>query len=333
MSGDIIIPSGTGGTLVVEIDYNGPAGPPGTNGTNGTNGTDGVGVPAGGTTGQILAKNSNTDYDTEWVDDAGSGTTIAEATEGSPGVGDFIPYLTAALAPGKVEGDYYAVAASMPELIRDTMGTALVAGANITITVNDAGDTITIAASGGSGSTLQLATRSGAWFGSGSGTSASAIMGFTGRIFYVPLLVPASMTIDRIGINVQTGDAGTNAKLGIYNSDANRLPSTLITACAAPVSTATSGLKEGTFSSNPTLAAGLYYLAWQSDSTAFTLQPYVVSNAAEFWLKNSIGTTNYGGSEVAIAEGGTYASGLPATATPAINVGGWFYPVMSVRVA
>jgi hypothetical protein len=32
-----------------------------------------------------------------------------------------------------------------PELIRDTMGTALVAGTNITLTVNDAGDTITVA--------------------------------------------------------------------------------------------------------------------------------------------------------------------------------------------
>lgn len=31
-------------------------------------------VPAGGTTGQILAKNSNTDYDTEWVADSGGGS-------------------------------------------------------------------------------------------------------------------------------------------------------------------------------------------------------------------------------------------------------------------
>jgi hypothetical protein len=35
-----------------------------------------------------------------------------------------------------------------PEVVRDTMATALVAGANISITVNDAGDTITIAAAG-----------------------------------------------------------------------------------------------------------------------------------------------------------------------------------------
>jgi len=35
------------------------------------------------------------------------------------------------------------------ERIRDVMGTALVAGANITITVNDPGNTITIASTGG----------------------------------------------------------------------------------------------------------------------------------------------------------------------------------------
>ena len=33
---------------------------------NGTNGTNGVGVPAGGTQGQVLKKKTGTDYDTEW---------------------------------------------------------------------------------------------------------------------------------------------------------------------------------------------------------------------------------------------------------------------------
>lgn len=49
----------------------GPIGPQGPAGNDGTDGADGVGVPTGGTTGQVLAKNSNTDYDTEWVDQTG----------------------------------------------------------------------------------------------------------------------------------------------------------------------------------------------------------------------------------------------------------------------
>jgi hypothetical protein len=55
------------------------AGTNGSNGTNGTNGTNGVGVPAGGTTGQVLAKNSGANYDTGWVDESGGVIT------GTPG--------------------------------------------------------------------------------------------------------------------------------------------------------------------------------------------------------------------------------------------------------
>jgi len=53
----------------------GPQGPTGATGAAGADGADGVGVDAGGTTGQVLAKASNTDYDTEWVDQTGGGGT------------------------------------------------------------------------------------------------------------------------------------------------------------------------------------------------------------------------------------------------------------------
>jgi hypothetical protein len=51
----------------------GPTGPAGADGADGANGADGVGVITGGTTGQVLAKASSTDYDTEWVDQTGGG--------------------------------------------------------------------------------------------------------------------------------------------------------------------------------------------------------------------------------------------------------------------
>lgn len=42
-------------------------------GNSGFSGYSGHGVPVGGNTGQVLAKNSNSDFDTEWVDQTGSG--------------------------------------------------------------------------------------------------------------------------------------------------------------------------------------------------------------------------------------------------------------------
>lgn len=46
----------------------GKDGTDGTDGVDGVDGKDGVGVPSGGVTGQVLAKKSNDDYDTEWID-------------------------------------------------------------------------------------------------------------------------------------------------------------------------------------------------------------------------------------------------------------------------
>ena len=59
--------SGTNGT-------SGTSGATGDAGTSGTSGTSGVGVIAGGTSGQILAKIDGTDYNTEWVDQIGTTT-------------------------------------------------------------------------------------------------------------------------------------------------------------------------------------------------------------------------------------------------------------------
>lgn len=52
----------------------GEQGPQGIQGIQGIPGDDGLGVPAGGTTGQVLSKASNADNDTVWADGSGGGS-------------------------------------------------------------------------------------------------------------------------------------------------------------------------------------------------------------------------------------------------------------------
>ena len=57
-------------------------------GKTGPQGPAGPGVATGGTTGQVLAKKSNTNYDTEWIDKPGGSTVsvnVGKTTTGEPG--------------------------------------------------------------------------------------------------------------------------------------------------------------------------------------------------------------------------------------------------------
>ena len=77
----------------------GPQGPQGVKGDTGDTGATGAtgdtgpGVVVGGTTGQVLAKASNDDYDTEWIDPpagtgGGASVTVATTAPSSPTAGD-----------------------------------------------------------------------------------------------------------------------------------------------------------------------------------------------------------------------------------------------------
>lgn len=64
---DIQVPEGE----TVDLTTVAPVGSSG--GVTITRGPDGIGVPAGGSSGQVLAKASGSDYDTEWVNQSGGG--------------------------------------------------------------------------------------------------------------------------------------------------------------------------------------------------------------------------------------------------------------------
>jgi hypothetical protein len=72
--------------IEVQIIGTGPVGPTGGPGPAGPEGPAGVGVPSGGTTGQVLKKRSGTDYDTEWADESGGGVTDYGELTGKPSI-------------------------------------------------------------------------------------------------------------------------------------------------------------------------------------------------------------------------------------------------------
>jgi Collagen triple helix repeat (20 copies) len=73
----------------------GPTGPKGDTGDAGATGAAGPGVPTGGSTGQVLAKNSGTDYDTGWTTPASGGGPVGQLAVQAAGTApeDDIPLL------------------------------------------------------------------------------------------------------------------------------------------------------------------------------------------------------------------------------------------------
>ena len=108
------------------------------------------------------------------------------------------------------------------ETVRDTMGAALVAGSNVTITPNDAGDTITIAATGGGagGNVTKvgtpLANRMAYWTGDGTlGHEASFTYDPSTDTLTVARVVIGGVTFD--GQN-QLTDPGADRLMGWHDS-------------------------------------------------------------------------------------------------------------------
>lgn len=82
----------------------------------------GNGVPEGGTTGQVLAKASNDDYDTEWVTGGGGGVTSVTATSPITSSGGSTPDISTSMSTNKLIGRSTAGTGVMEEI---SIGTGL----------------------------------------------------------------------------------------------------------------------------------------------------------------------------------------------------------------
>jgi hypothetical protein len=139
----------------------GPQGPTGATGATGPAGTNGVGLPAGGTENQVLAKIDATDYNDQWTSTPGNATV----TTASTGFG-----YTGIPRNATVSGAYTIVAADAGKHIYASATRTVTIPANASVAF-PIGTTISFVA--GTGATMTIAITSDTMWLAGPGTTGS----------------------------------------------------------------------------------------------------------------------------------------------------------------
>jgi hypothetical protein len=230
--------SDTGTVVLGPTGPTGPAGPTGATGAAGPTGPAGQGVPTGGTTGQVLAKNSATNYDTIWVSPGtpsfpllGPADTVAApnysfAASTSTGL-----YSPAANTVGLAAGGVQALSATSSLL---TVPIASTFNGNIGIGIAPGNPALRVAPAAGTlmTATTQYCIQSNATFSSnataavgafyaGINTQAASFICPTAMGLYVaaPTIGAGSTVTNLYGVNVNNqGAAGVTNAYGIYIS-------------------------------------------------------------------------------------------------------------------
>lgn len=159
--------------------------------------------------------------------------------------------------------------------------------------------------------TTPMKTGASRYYGSGLGILTTGAL-TDGVLYYVPLEVPKAITVSELYMNVTTiGAAGSLIRAGIYASDADGDPSTLVIDAGTKVGD-TSGHKQWAISQ--ALAAGRYWLAAVGQGGVAMPQVYKQDYLAG---QMPVATANQ---MVGRGFQQTGVSGaLPASATPVIN--------------
>jgi len=248
---------------------------------------------------------------------AGDGITLSGSTGGvtvsSPIIGDLV-------------AAQYVTLATDTQLQNERV---LTAGSGITLTDGGAGSTITIAASGGGGSSIpwnvvntkdninaaytrHLISKKAPFGSYGTGTSTT---GSVDTPQCRPFISPISGDVTEIGINCTTADGSgvTKLQIGIY-SDSNGAPDSLLTT-ATMVSTATGSVFQTSFTGTAALDAGTqYWYMWVRNNNTNSIGFTAESNSSLIWLGGSSTINAFMNQQSVLSLSGSDNT-LPATVT------------------
>lgn len=148
-----------------------------------------------------------------------------------------------------------------------------------------------------------------------------------GNIRGLNIPLPAC-TIDRVGIAVSSATANGLFRLGVYNTDAQYYPTTLI-ADFGTVATDTTGFKELTVSQS--FSAGVYYFALFSDTAPSSLSYWGIPDGVYVPFIRATSNGLLAGGATFLMQGQSSGS-MPATHQAGLSAGGGA-PYFSVRFA
>lgn len=206
----VVVTESAGATLVSVIT----AGPQGATGATGATGPAGQGIAPGGTTNQVLAKASATNYDTTWITVAGTGTVTSVGTGTGLTGGPITTTGTIALANTAVTPNTYTLAT----VTVDQQGRITSASTGAVDLTYDAATRL-LSNSGGTGVTLPLATTTDA------GLESAADKSKLDSITVDTATVVRKYVRNNSGVNIpkgaavyQTGSSGTTLTVALADA-------------------------------------------------------------------------------------------------------------------